>query len=156
MSIEVDRVGRERIRDSISFPENEGRTLQSEADATDINQIMLRFERGEVLEHVNEHQGNYGDFTAAVDYHTALNTARRAEEMFMTLPARIRGHFKNDPGDLLAASADPDRLEEMQELGLLSPRRAASDASKEASPAPEPTSPDAGATPLETPPPAAS
>ncbi len=117
MPINRERVGRERIPERISFAET-GRTVQSEKDSTDINLIMARFEKGLVVDHVNERQGNYDDVRGAVDYHTALNIQQRAEEMFMTIPARIRRLFDNDPGVFLAAVDDPARRPELIQLGL--------------------------------------
>lgn len=144
---------RPRERVAITFPEDEGRTIQSERDSTDINQIMKRFESTGVLEHVNEHQGDYTDIEGAVDYHTALNIQRRADEMFMELPAKVRFHFHNDPGDFLAATSDPARQAELIELGLLPDPLVRPPEPRPAEPPAEPlAAPSAASAPVQPPP----
>lgn len=85
----------------------------------DINQIMAKYEKGQVIQHVNRYQGAYGDFTMAPDYHEALNRLRSAEEMFGTLPARLREKFANDPGNFLDFVNNPENEDEMRKMGLL-------------------------------------
>ena len=60
--------------------------------------ILRRYEKDGVLNHLNKYQGNFGDFTGAVDYHEAMNIVAKADQMFMDLPASIRARFGNDPG----------------------------------------------------------
>lgn len=153
MAISIERVGRERIRESISFPD-QGRTKQSFHDETNINNIMARFEKTGVLEHVREYEGSYGDVTGAVSYHDAMNITLRANDMFAQLPAKIRVKFFNNPGVFLEAVDDPDRQDELIELGVL-PAKPLQPASEPA-PAPEPAGPVGEATPLEAPSPAPS
>ena len=99
----------------------ESLTHQSFVAECDINNIMSRYEKGLIIEHVNRYQGDYGDFTdAPTDYAEALNQVMAAQEMFMSLPSKIRERFENDPGQFLAFVQDPENLEEMQELGLSS------------------------------------
>lgn len=91
---------------------------QAEAEACDINNIMKRYERDGIIDHVNKYQGRYDDVADAVDYHTALNIAHRADAMFMTLPASVRDRFNNDPGAFLEFAQDPKNLDAMIEMGL--------------------------------------
>lgn len=117
------RNGRERLRVAIDFPEDEGRTRQSEAASTDINLIMEKYERTGVLDHAREYDGRYGDFIDAVDYHTAMTQIAEAESMFAELPAKVRAEFDNDPGQLLAAVEQAERDEgertRLEEIGVL-------------------------------------
>lgn len=95
------------------------RTKQSFKDECDVNLVMKRFERTGVLDHLNEFQGQYGDFTdVPQSYHEAVNQVMAAQDMFMTVPPRIRAMFENDPGQFLAFVQDPANLEEMVQLGL--------------------------------------
>lgn len=110
-------------------------------DECDINNLMKRYERTGVLEHVNRMQGSYGDFTDVVDFATAFDVVRRAEIMFLTLPARIREDFGNDPGRFLQFATDPANASKMVEYGLAKPVEdpappAASAAAPAAAPAP--------------------
>ena len=96
---------------------------QEDAEAADIQRLVRTYLRtGQVDGAAGE--GNYGDFTNADDYHTAMSRVRDAEEQFMRLPAHIRRHVDNDPGQLLDLVQDPERKNEMVELGLLTQEEA--------------------------------
>ena len=115
--------------------EGEGRTMQEFKDECDINTIMHKYTRDGLVDHVREHEGKYGDFTAVVDYHTAMNITVEAREMFMTLPADLRSEFDNDPGKFLDFANDPENEEKMREMGLL-PHDAVSQPESELDPPP--------------------
>ena len=97
-------------------PENQ--TQQAMAAECDINNIMRQYEQTSLLTHVNEHEGQYGDFYDVVDYQTACNVVMRANEMFATLPAIMRERFGNDPSAFLTFVDDPANQAEMVQLGL--------------------------------------
>ena len=120
----------ERRKPKVSFdsPQGESMTKQSFRDECDINVLMRRYEKTGLLDHVNTHQGDYGDFINAPDFHTAMNQILTAEHMFQSLPARIRARFANDPGAFLEFAQNPENADEMAELGLI--------------PAPGPSEPD--------------
>lgn len=94
-------------------------TDQSFKRSCDINTILAKYKRGELVDHVNEHGGDYGDYVSAPEFHDAMNMITEATEMFEGLPADVRDYFRNDVSELLAAAADPERQDEMFELGLL-------------------------------------
>lgn len=93
-------------------------TKQSMAMESDINQIVARhvahgtpfFQSG---------NATYGDFSGALDYHGSLNAVLRAQSEFERLPAAIREHCRNDPGEFLDLVYDPARREELVKLGLV-------------------------------------
>lgn len=120
----------EREREAISF-EEQGRCHTEMAEACDINNIMAKYERGQLVDHVNKYEGQYGDFTETPgDFHQAMNMTINAKEMFMTIPADIRKKFNNHPGEFLDFTQDPANEAAMREMGLLPPA--------ETMPAPEP------------------
>lgn len=130
----------ERERAAMTFDPKKARVHASEQEACDINRIMARYENTGLLDHVNRYQGRYGDFSESPgDFHEALNQTIRAREMFMSLPARIRGMFHNDPGEFLDFATDPENKDAMQEMGLLPP---AEQMTAEPSPAPAPDAPE--------------
>lgn len=100
------------------------RTKQSFSEECDINNIMKKFEKTGIIDHARKYEGNYGDFTGAVDYHTAMNIVREADEMFQSIPATIRKRFDNDPQKFLEYVDNPENEDEMREMGLLPPIRA--------------------------------
>jgi len=94
-------------------------TDQSMAPECDINKIMLRWQKTGVLEHRNTFEGQYGDFiNVPQDYHSAMNQVIEAEEMFSSLPAKLRKRFGNDPGAYLDFVADPENASELVKMGL--------------------------------------
>lgn len=114
-----------------------GRTQQSFKDDVDINLIMRRFERTGMIDHLNEYKGQYGDFLdVPQSFHEAMDQVIAAEGMFMTIPAKVRARFHNDPGEFLAFVSDPANADEMYELGLAK-RPVADDVQPERSEPPE-------------------
>jgi phage internal scaffolding protein len=94
-------------------------THQSMSPECDINSIMKKYERTGVLEHRNRFEGSYGDFTASpADYQESMNAVLAAEDMFSSLPSKIRRRFHNDPGAFIEYVGNPDNQEEMISLGL--------------------------------------
>lgn len=104
------------VCDTFIDPEND--TQQSMAAECDINNIMRQYEQTGLIAHVNQYEGEYGDFTDVVDYQTACNVVMMANEMFSTLPSTVRARFQNDPSAFLAFVDDPANKEEMVKLGL--------------------------------------
>lgn len=113
-----------RVHDRV-HPEPGGKSLTKQAhkDEVDINQILRKHERGLIVDHLNQHQGSYGNFIDAPDYHTALNRINDANAAFMTIPADIRARFHNDAAEFLDFVQDPSNLDEMREMGLAPKQR---------------------------------
>lgn len=100
-------------------------TKQSMSDECDINKIMERFEKTGILTHANDSSPRYGDFSDVVDYDESLRVVMDAEESFMSLPAKVRARFQNDPSELIEFVRDPANLNEAISLGLVPPKEAA-------------------------------
>lgn len=106
-------------RNRVSFATSgKTKTKQNFKDESDVNNIMKKFERGQLIEHTAKYQGQYGDFLAGGDYHAHMDAIRAADEAFLTLPAEIRSKFHNDPAEFLSFAQDPDNIEALQDLGL--------------------------------------
>lgn len=112
-------------------------TKQSFAQESEINNIMAKYEKTGLIEHVKAHSG-YADMPAGLDYQAALQMTIEADIAFNELPALVRKEFDNDPFQFLEFVADPDNVERMGELGLLNPVE--EPASTEGDPASEPAS----------------
>lgn len=121
----------------ITFDPLEGRTQQQFAEECDINTIVRRFGLdGELPSTVATPLS--GDFTGVVDFQTAMNLVRQAEESFASLPARLRARFSHDPGELIAFLDDPRNRAEAEILGLVNPPP---ERPRDAPPTPPPTPP---------------
>lgn len=97
----------------------------------------------------------YGDFTGIFDFQSAQNQVRQAMEGFMTLPAKLRARFHNNPQELLEFLGDPENRPEAERLGLVNkPSEATTMAavpSTDTKGAPlAPAAPPAGPTPVKT------
>lgn len=124
---------REASKTNIDFSEIPTLTVQEQAESTDINRILRRFQKTGLIEHVNKHQAQYGDFTG-VDYQTALNQVREVENTFMQLPANVRAEFNHDPQEWLEHIATPENVEDMKDGVIDNPVNI----EEGAEPAPEP------------------
>lgn len=103
--------------------------VQSAKAECDINNIMRKFEKTRMIDHVRSVDGSYIDVTGfPQSYQESLNQVLEAQRMFDTVPAKVRKRFGNDPGQFLEFVENPENIEECRKLGL-------------AVPAPEPVSP---------------
>lgn len=93
-------------------------TKQSFKNETNINNIMSKYEKTGVIDHLSQHNGSYGDFSNVPSFHEALNMIKHSEHMFQNLPANIRKHFNNDPAEFLEFYDDPDNHDATIEMGL--------------------------------------
>lgn len=99
----------------------DGKTRQEFADECDINVLLAQYEKTGVLSHFNQGQPDYFDATSVPDLQESLDIVRRAEQAFMTLPAKVRAEFENDPLKFVAFAEKPDNLEQMRAWNLAPP-----------------------------------
>lgn len=93
-------------------------TKQSMAAETDVNHIMQRWIAHGIAPLAGGKQPAYGDFSNSIDFHSALNQVMEAQDEFQRLPAHIRDHCHNDPGEFLDLVYDQTRQPELIALGL--------------------------------------
>lgn len=93
-------------------------TKQAMRDECDINGIMRRFERTGLITHNAVREAYFDDVSEVPDFATAVETVRKASEMFMSLPAKIRSRFDNEPARYVEFCSDPANSDEMIQLGL--------------------------------------
>lgn len=92
-------------------------TVQAAKDECDINKIIARFERAGVWP--GSREGYFADVSEVGEYRDALEVVRLADESFMTLDAKVRARFDNDPGKLVEFLSDPANEAEALELKLI-------------------------------------
>lgn len=101
------------------------KTKVSEQESTDINEIVRQFGlTGQLPD--NPLPPTYGDFSDVLDYHTAMNAVKRADEAFMDLPAALRARFSNDPAALVEFLGEETNRAEALQLGLITSSQDAS------------------------------
>lgn len=100
---------------------NDGsRTKQAFKKSSDINNIVAQYRKTGQLP-ISNIRARYEDCTGVTDYYSALCAISNAEGAFNSLPAKVRKHFGNDPGQLIEAMDNPERRDELVELGLIAP-----------------------------------
>ena len=107
---------RARLRVAITFSQP-SLTQQHSKDEVDINNIMARYVRTGVLDHVQKYQPQYTENTG-MDYHTSMNMIRKADEMFLDLPSQAREQFGNDPAKFMDFVHNPENHGQLAEMGL--------------------------------------
>lgn len=96
-------------------------TKQEFAADADINTIIERFGIGYEMP-LNTTPPQQGDFTELPDFTAAVKKVREAQEIFNSLPAKIRSRFQNEPEKYIEFFHDPDNYDEAVKLGLVKPR----------------------------------
>lgn len=97
--------------------EDETRTQQQFKDETDINNIVEKFGvTGELPPTMNFPEPD--EFVETFDFQTAMNVIRNAEESFMTMPAKVRARFDNNPQKFMNFINDPESQDEAIKLGI--------------------------------------
>lgn len=98
-------------------------TKQEFVRECDINNVIKQYKTHGMLNHVNAKaaQGAYTDLPDSVDFQESLHTIMVAENAFMTLPAKIRDRFGQDPAEFLAFLGNPENADEARKLGILKP-----------------------------------
>lgn len=107
-----------RISSVIDCSVEPSRTLQSDAEAADINNILKRYEKTGLLPDMILENPRYGDFSDVPSYQEALEIVTRSHEQFAALDAHIRQRFSNDPALFLEFAQNPANMKEMVKLGL--------------------------------------
>ena len=103
------------VRKKFTKPSKAKQSFKAECN---VNNIMKKYEKYGIIEHVNNHQAAYGDFSDVSDYQTSLNAVMAANDAFMELPAAIRKQFDNNPATFVAFVEDPNNQEKLIEMGL--------------------------------------
>lgn len=127
------RVERERF---CQPHKDDGRTRQEFRDECDINYLMDGYERTGVLSHINALPPQYFDASDVPDLAESLAIYDRAQVAFMTLPAKVRAEFDNDPLQFVAYAENPANIEQMRNWNL-APRAPVPDSTPPVAPASE-------------------
>lgn len=97
---------------------DESLTEQEFLEESDINYIAEKFMKTGMAPQVL-HMPTYGDFEGVFDYQSAMNIIAQATQEFMSLPAKIRTRFDNDPQKLIEFIEDPNNRDEAIALGMI-------------------------------------
>jgi len=93
-------------------------TEQAHRKMCDVNEIIRRYDKTGLIEHVQKIEAQYGDMTG-LDFQTAQNKIAGAYSQFNKLPAKIRHRFRNDPAQFLQFFEKAENRDEAIKLGLI-------------------------------------
>lgn len=105
-------------------PVGDSRTRQEFADECDINNIMRRYEKAGVVTHFSPRQPKYMDLSNLPDFQNSMNMMIEAKASFMSLPARVRKEFDNDPAKFVEFASNSENIDKLREWGLAEPVKA--------------------------------
>jgi len=108
--------GRKKV---VTVNDEPSMTQQQFKEMSDINRIMKKYHKGEMVNYLNRRPGVYGDFSKMPNYSDALQTVIDAQESFMTLPSGVRKRFDNDPAKVIEFISDSKNYDEAITLGLV-------------------------------------
>lgn len=110
-----------RTRSGISFAA-QGRTKQEFAQECDINNIMSRYLKTGIIEHVRDGAPQFLE-ASPLEFQEAMQIVAQAETLFEELPSSIRSRFENDATKLLEFVHDPANVAESVAMGFLDPSK---------------------------------
>lgn len=110
---------------ALDCPE-ESLTHQEFREECDINTIIDRFGIGENPIESQVWVTNVDIECAPDNYQDVMNQLNAARDQFMSLPAKVRSQFDNDPARFVDFVSDPSNGDEMVRLGLAAVRPAPS------------------------------
>jgi phage internal scaffolding protein len=105
----------------VAIATGDGLTEQNHKDETDINNIVRKYNKTGLIDHLNQFEKQYGDMTG-FDYQDAMNTVAAANTMFEGLPSAIRNQFDNDPAKFINFVDDEANADKLVEMGLAKPK----------------------------------
>ena len=85
----------------------------------DANEVIKKFLKTGVIDHVKQGQGYYGDISDMPGLLEGMERINQAKDEFMQVPAKIRAMFQNDVRNFYNYVADPANQEHCVELGLI-------------------------------------
>lgn len=114
---------RPRTRVTVNCKSSEPKTQQQYKASCDINNILKKYHRDGVIspDLLNKRHAVFGDVSNFGDFQESQNKILEAREAFMTLPAKLRARFDNDPAKCLDFATNPDNWDEMVKLGMVKP-----------------------------------
>ena len=99
-------------------------TQQEFKESCDINNILAKFSVQaralgvEPSQLMPQDQGTYGDFSNLDDFQTAQNKIAFLNDQFSNLPSDVRRKFGDDLNTFMSALSDPNRIDELGDLGV--------------------------------------
>lgn len=106
--------------------DQESMTKQSFKESCDINNIMAKYQKTGVIDHISIYEAHYGEMSGQ-DFKEQLDQVTFAMTMFNDLPSAAREYFEQDPAKFLdfmdnCDRDDADNVQKLKDLQLLDPQ----------------------------------
>ena len=98
--------------------DDESLTHQEFREESDINTIISRFGIGENPIEAQKWVTNVDIADAPDNYQDVMNQLNAARDQFMSLPAKVRSQFDNDPHQFVEFMSDPSNQDDWIRMGL--------------------------------------
>lgn len=105
----------------VAIDTGDGLTEQNHKAEVDVNNIVRKYNKTGLIDHLNTFEQKYADVTG-YDYQESMNTVSAANSLFENMPSVIRNKFGNNVGAFLNFVDNPDNHAEMVEMGLAKPK----------------------------------
>lgn len=112
--------------DYATHPEGESLTKQAFKEQCDINNILAKYQKTGVLDHIAMYEPHYGEMSGET-YKEQLDQVTFAQTMFNDLPSAAREYFEHDPSKFLdfmdtCDPSDNSAVQKLKDLQLLDPQ----------------------------------
>ena len=104
--------------DTALYCDDESLTHQEFREESDINTIISRFGIGENPIEAQKWVTNVDIADAPDNYQDVMNQLNAARDQFMSLPAKVRSQFDNDPHQFVEFMSDQSNQDEWIRMGL--------------------------------------
>jgi len=112
---------RHRFSERIAFIApwaDDDRTQQHFLHQVNVNNIVAKYRKTGIVEHVKRAQARYGDFSELAEFATNMDKVAKAQQGFEALPAAIRNEFKNSIPGFFEYIQDPKNREQCEKWGI--------------------------------------
>lgn len=115
----ANQLAKVKRRKVVSTFKEPSKTQQHFKDEVNVNNIVKKFTETGQVSHLNHSRAQYGE-APDVDFRSAMDIVQKAQETFDSLPSELRKRFGNDPANYLEFVQNPENIEEMYDLGMIS------------------------------------
>lgn len=103
-----------RVRQQLSFEGDLGKTITEQQESTDINNILEKYQRTGLIDHVQKHEPQYAEF-GEYDFAKNQNMIAKINQTFEELPSSVRKDFDNNPQNFVEFIAQQENIDDMKD-----------------------------------------
>lgn len=97
---------------------DDGRTQQHFADQVNINNILAKYRKTGIIEHVKRAEARFGSFPDMNATAADFDKVAKAKQSFEMLPAELRNKFNNNIPEFFEFLHDPDNRDQLTKWGF--------------------------------------